>query len=156
MLSWGMFASLADSMAALSRMLIFGSPPPFFAATVISRRIFENSFPRCTSALPFFRLICDHRECPDIALSSFVRNRRFQSLHTRQPLLAPDLRRLPPPPLRRRFRRERVARSGTEVLAEVHVGEIGRARVPDLARLRLLRQHLHAGLDRRRPHVVEP
>src|SRR5919108_2640656 len=109
MFSAGMLAARAASIAALSRTLPFGSPPPFRAATVISRRIFEKSFPRWTSALPFFRLICDHRECPDIALSSLVRNRRFQSLHARQPLLAPDLRRLPPPALRRRFGRERAA-----------------------------------------------
>src|SRR5437879_12151026 len=66
MLSCGMLTSLADSMAAFSRMLPFGSPPPALAATVISRRILEKSLPRCTSALPFLRLICDHRECPDI------------------------------------------------------------------------------------------
>src|SRR5918994_592384 len=67
MLSCGMLTSLADSMAAFSRMLPFGSPPPPLAATVISRRILEKSLPRWTSALPFFRLICDHRECPDIS-----------------------------------------------------------------------------------------
>src|SRR5215475_5312238 len=65
--SAGMFAPLADSMAALSLRLPLGSPAPLRAATVISRRIFEKSFPRCTSVLPFFRLICDHRECPDMA-----------------------------------------------------------------------------------------
>src|SRR5262245_828291 len=69
MLSWGMLASRAASTADFSRMLTLGSPPPLRAATVISRRIFEKSLPRSTSALPFFRLICDHRECPDIALS---------------------------------------------------------------------------------------
>src|ERR1041384_3569704 len=66
MLSAGMLTSLAVSIAALSRMLPLGSPPPALAATVISRRILEKSLPRCTSALPFLRLICDHRECPDI------------------------------------------------------------------------------------------
>src|SRR5438552_8961216 len=66
MLSCGMFASLADSIAALRRMLALGSPPPLRAATVISRRIFEKSLPRWTSVLPFFRLIWDHRECPDM------------------------------------------------------------------------------------------
>src|SRR6476660_8406332 len=61
-----MLTSLAVSIAAFSRMLPLGSPPPALAATVISRRILEKSLPRCTSALPFLRLICDHRECPDI------------------------------------------------------------------------------------------
>src|ERR1700752_2419399 len=68
-----MLTSLAVSMAAFSRMLPLGSPPPALAATVISRRILEKSLPRCTSALPFLRLICDHLECPDIACS-FVRS----------------------------------------------------------------------------------
>src|SRR4029077_13817415 len=66
MLSAGMLAARADSVAAFSRRLPLGAPPPFLAATVISRRIFEKSFPRWTSVLPFFRLICDHRECPHI------------------------------------------------------------------------------------------
>src|SRR5256885_13652080 len=90
-----MFASLAISVAALRRMLALGSPPPFFAATVISRRIFEKSLPRWTSALPFLRLICDHRECPDIALPSFVRACRLESFHALEPQLAPG-RRLTP------------------------------------------------------------
>src|SRR5690349_12988791 len=67
MLSAGMLAARADSMAAFRRRLPLGSPPPLRAATVISRRIFEKSLPRCTSVFPFFLLICDHRECPDMA-----------------------------------------------------------------------------------------
>src|SRR5438067_9012246 len=94
MFSWGMLASLADSIAALRRMLILGSPPPPRAATVISRRIFEKSFPRWTSVLPFFRLICDHRECPDMInlFRSRSFQRRFQFLHPLEPSLTPDLR----------------------------------------------------------------
>src|SRR3989454_9877551 len=95
MLSCGMLTSLAASMAAFSRMLPLGSPPPFLAATVISRRIFEKSLPRWTSALPFLRLICDHRECPDIALTSFVRECGLEPLDALQaPLAAAG----PPPP----------------------------------------------------------
>src|SRR5262249_19335384 len=71
-LSAGMLAPLADSIAAFSLRLPLGSPPPLRAATVISRRIFENSFPRWTSVLPFFRLICDHRECPDMMTLAFL------------------------------------------------------------------------------------
>src|SRR5207245_4003638 len=88
MLSCGMFASLADSMAAFRRMLALGSPPPFFAATVISRRIFEKSLPRWTSVLPFLRLICDHRECPDIVVSvlaSAARDRAHSPVGPRSP-----------------------------------------------------------------------
>src|SRR5215510_4574301 len=92
-----MFASLADSIAALRRMLALGSPPPFRAATVISRRIFEKSLPRWTSVLPFLRLICDHRECPDIVLPSFVGQHRLECLHPLEPLLPPAERGLPPP-----------------------------------------------------------
>src|SRR4026207_475889 len=85
MLSAGMVEALADPVGDLSRALPLGSPPPLRAATVISRRIFEKSFPRWTSVLPFFRLICDHRECPDMdphppslmdALSAFTRASR--------------------------------------------------------------------------------
>src|SRR5437016_13743340 len=106
MLSWGMFASLADSMAALSRMLALGSPPPFFAATVISRRIFENSFPRWTSALPFLRLICDHREWPDIVLPSFLVHRPLASLHATESRAAPHQGSRPATPPAGRLRRD--------------------------------------------------
>src|SRR5438093_6570354 len=106
MFSWGMFASLADSTAALRRMFTLGSPPPFLAATVISRRIFEKSFPRCTSALPFLRLICDHRECPDIALPSFVLECRPQALDPLEPQLPPDRGLVPAAPFLRRLGRE--------------------------------------------------
>src|SRR5882672_5819715 len=105
MLSAGMFASFA----ALRRMLALGSPPPLRAATVISRRIFEKSLPRWTSVLPFLRLICDHRECPDIALPSFVVQHRLESLHPLEPPIAPRERGLPPAPGARRGRRVRRA-----------------------------------------------
>src|ERR1700693_3205830 len=95
MFSAGMLASLADSVAALRRMLALASPPPLRAATVISRRILENSFPRWTSVLPFFRLICDHRECPDMCLPSFVRDRGVQSRHPHEPSAPSRLRLLP-------------------------------------------------------------
>src|SRR6266478_844935 len=110
MFSCGMFASLADSMAAFRRMLALGSPPPFFAATVISRRMLEKSLPRWTSVLPFLRLICDHRECPDIALPSFVGQHRLESLHALESLSPPAERGLPPAPRARG--RGRVPRAG--------------------------------------------
>src|SRR5260370_18595238 len=80
MLSAGMLAARADSVAAFRRRLPLGSPPPFLAATVISRRILEQSLPRWTSVLPFFRLICDHRECPDIPISYPLGDSRFRDL----------------------------------------------------------------------------
>src|SRR5256885_16658763 len=113
MFSCGMLASLADSIAALRRMLILGSPPPLRAATVISRRIFEKSFPLCTSVLPFFRLICDHRECPDMAISPSLVDRwlaPLESLHPLQAPRAPLQRLLPPPALGQRLGHERRGR----------------------------------------------
>src|SRR5258705_13212396 len=80
MLSAGMLAVRAGSVAAFRRRLPLGSPPPFLAAAVIPRRILEKSFPRWTSVLPFFRLICDHRECPDIPVSYPLGDSRFSDL----------------------------------------------------------------------------
>src|SRR5262245_32911708 len=114
-----MLASFADSMAAFKRMLALGSPPPFLAATVISRRILEKSLPRWTSVLPFLRLICDHRECPDIVLPSFVGQHRLECLHALEPLRAPPERGIPSAPRalgRGRVRRTRArAQVGPEV-----------------------------------------
>src|SRR5215470_1535750 len=146
MFSCGMLASLADSIAALRRMFTLGSPPPLRAATVISRRIFEKSFPRWTSVLPFFRLICDHRECPDIPLPSFVRYERLQPLHPLHPPLATELGRLPPALLARRLGNEGGRRSRPEIRSEMHVRQERRAGVADLAGPRLLRQHLDPDL----------
>src|SRR5687768_16121908 len=156
MLSAGMLTSFADSMAAFRRMLPLGSPPPFLAATVISRRIFENSLPRWTSALPFLRLICDHRECPDIALSSFVGECGLEPLHALDPPIPPRQRGRPAPPLALRPGGERPARLRAKIPAEVHVRKIRRAGVPHLAAPRLLRQDLHADLERRGADVVQP
>src|SRR5262245_17798770 len=122
-LSAGMFAAFADSIAALSRRLPLGSPPPCRAATVISRRIFENSFPRWTSVFPFFRLICDHRECPDIAPSpSFldVRAGGLEPLDALEPTLAPLQGFLPAAALRGRLWHERPTRARTHVRPKVH------------------------------------
>src|SRR6266571_3724701 len=156
MLSAGMFASLADSIAPFRRMFAFASPPPFFAATVISRRILLNSLPRCTSALSFLRLICDHRECPDITCSPLGLDRRLQPLHPLEAPLPPHQRRLPAPPLARGAGRERAAGARTEVRPEMHEREIRGARVPHLARPRLLGEDLHPDLERRGADVVEP
>src|SRR3989440_10348903 len=183
MLSCGMLTSLADSIAAFSRMLPFGSPLPFLAATVISRRILEKSLPRCTSALPFLRLICDHRECPDICRpldggpgwppspqifgpprrsrggprhrALFDRQCSLEALHSPETALAADQRGLPAPPLGLGARRERPGRSRAQIVAQVHVGDVGGARVAHLTRPRLLGQDLDADLERRGAHVVE-
>src|SRR5215813_815056 len=67
MLSLGIEYDLAFSIAAASVALLAGSPPPSFAATMIARVSFENSFPRFASAAPFLCLIDDHLLCPDKA-----------------------------------------------------------------------------------------
>src|SRR4051794_30833874 len=65
MLSFGIEYDLAFSIAAESVALFAGSAPPSFAATMIARVSFENSFPRLASAAPFLCLIDDHLLCPD-------------------------------------------------------------------------------------------
>src|SRR5690606_25038636 len=60
MLSLGMFAALAVSIASRNRGLNAGSPPPARAATVISRISFVNIEPRFASLAAFLRLICAH------------------------------------------------------------------------------------------------
>src|ERR1700756_1442176 len=104
-----MLAARADSIAVLRRRLPLGSPPPCRAATVISRRIFEKSFPRCTSVLPFFRLICDHRECPDMAPSPSFVDRCLQPPDPLQPPSTALQRSLPPSSLGCRRRQKRRA-----------------------------------------------
>src|SRR5688572_25688483 len=66
MLSRGMFAALAFSIARRRRALPSGLPPPTRAATVTSRISFVHSWPRAASSAPFLRLIVAHLECPDI------------------------------------------------------------------------------------------
>src|SRR2546425_6992746 len=70
MLSFGMEASRAFSIAFWSARFEAGSGPPSRAATMIARASFEKSFPRFASAAPFLCLIELHLLCPDIALLS--------------------------------------------------------------------------------------
>src|SRR5512141_2375496 len=67
MLSFGMLLALASAMAARSRGLPFGSPPPIRAATVISFRMRVKILPRFASAAPFLCLMVLHLLWPDIA-----------------------------------------------------------------------------------------
>src|SRR5215210_519501 len=66
MLSLGIEASLAFCTASASAGLPSTSPPPSFAATVIARASFVNSFPRRASTIAFLCLIPAHLECPAI------------------------------------------------------------------------------------------
>src|SRR5204862_3314358 len=68
MLSFGIEAARALSIAFWSARFAAGSGPPSFAATMIARVSFEKSLPRFASAAPFLCLIDDHLLCPDIRL----------------------------------------------------------------------------------------
>src|ERR671919_1513516 len=67
MLSHGMFTALAASIAVRSRGLPPGSPPPLFAATVISRMTLVQEEARRASVTAFLRLICFHLLWPAMA-----------------------------------------------------------------------------------------
>src|SRR3954468_9516862 len=80
MLSFGIEYDFAFSIACWSALLLAGSPPPSFAATMIARVSFEKSFPRFASAAPFLCLIDDHLLCPDTdSRSRRPRSRRLRS-----------------------------------------------------------------------------
>src|SRR6266536_2344636 len=70
MLSFGIEAARAFSIAFWSARLAAGSGPPSFAATISARVSLVNSCPRFASAAPFLCLILDHLLCPDIRLLS--------------------------------------------------------------------------------------
>src|SRR2546423_5135700 len=71
MLSFGMLWARAESMALRRRALPFGSPPPVFAAMVISRESLLKSAPRFVSSAPLKRLTLDHLLCPDMRWESY-------------------------------------------------------------------------------------
>src|SRR5947209_18347388 len=66
MLSFGMLCARAAWIALRRRGLPFGSPPPAFAAMVISFDNLLKILPRLTSIAPLNRLTFDHLLCPDI------------------------------------------------------------------------------------------
>src|SRR5882724_9064658 len=77
MLSAGMFSALAAAMAVRKRGFPSGSPPPAFAAMVISliRRV--KILPRLASSAPFLCLIVAHLEWPDMTRTSWSLDLRF-------------------------------------------------------------------------------
>ena len=70
MLSFGIDAARAFSIAFWSARFEAGSGPPSFAATISARVSFVKSCPRLASAAPFLCLIDDHLLCPDIDANS--------------------------------------------------------------------------------------
>src|SRR5436853_6761866 len=81
MLSFGIEAAFAFSIAFCNARLPAGSGPPSFAATMIARDSFEKSLPRFASAAPFLCLIDDHLLCPDMTL--LVHEVQESLVHTR-------------------------------------------------------------------------
>src|SRR5215470_19011538 len=75
MLSAGMFSAFAAAMAVRSRGLESASPPPFFAAMLISLMSRVKILPRLASSAPFLCLIVAHLEWPDM-----VRPRIYESI----------------------------------------------------------------------------
>src|SRR5215216_1913231 len=67
MFSFGMLTAFAASIAVRRRGLPPGSPPPDFAATVISRMTLVQEEARLESVIAFLRLICFHLLCPAMA-----------------------------------------------------------------------------------------
>src|SRR5947209_710598 len=65
-LSLGMLWARAAWMALRNRGLAFGSPPPVFAAMLISLDSLLKIWPRFASIAPLKRLTFDHLLCPDI------------------------------------------------------------------------------------------
>src|SRR5688572_31335351 len=66
MVSAGMLAALALSMARRSRGLAPASPPPWRAATMISRMTRVQTLPRFSSWRPLRCWMLAHFECPAI------------------------------------------------------------------------------------------
>src|SRR6516165_11589851 len=81
MLSLGMLWARAAKTALRKRGLPFGSPPPLFAAIVISLDNLLKIFPRFASIAPLKRLTFDHLLCPDINVRSYLKLKLASSVH---------------------------------------------------------------------------
>src|SRR5262245_35169136 len=109
LLSLGIDAARAFSIAFWRARLAAGSGPPSFAATITARVSFVNSWPRFASAAPFLCLIDDHLLCPDIRLLPVEGSSRDRTLDGENPDLHRFDSRYAPPATRpaapRRHRR---------------------------------------------------
>src|SRR6478735_7443834 len=108
MLSFGIEAARAFSIAFWSARLPAGSGPPSRAATMIARVNLEKSLPRFASAAPFLCLIDDHLLCPDTG--DLLRSRRRRSRHLRSCALRRAYARLLPNDVQELFVDARVVR----------------------------------------------
>src|SRR6516165_11388896 len=80
-LSLGMLCALAARMALRRRGLALGSPPPAFAASVISLDNLLKILPRLASIAPLKRLTFDHLLCPAIGVRSYLKLKLASSVH---------------------------------------------------------------------------
>ena len=71
--SLGMFEARHLSNTIRKRGFMFGSPPPIFAAMVISLLSFEKIFPRLASIAPLKRLTLAHLLCPAMMLAFWLK-----------------------------------------------------------------------------------
>src|SRR6187551_3751256 len=81
MLSLGMLWARAARMALRRRGLPFGSPPPLFAAIVISLENLLKILPRLASIAPLKRLTFDHLLCPAIGVRSYLNLKTWSRVH---------------------------------------------------------------------------
>src|SRR6266403_1967041 len=81
MLSFGMLCVRAAWIALRRRGLPFGSPPPRFAAMVISFDNLLKILPRLASIAPLKRLTFDHLLCPAIGVRSYLNLKLATSVH---------------------------------------------------------------------------
>src|SRR5262245_29238829 len=81
MLSLGMLCPRAARIALRRRGLAFASPPPVFAARVISFDNLLKILPRLASIAPLKRLTFDHLLCPAIGVRSYLKLKLASSVH---------------------------------------------------------------------------
>src|SRR6478735_4406830 len=82
MLSLGILWPRAAKMALRRRGLALGSPPPAFAASVISLDNLLKILPRLASIAPLKRLTFDHLLCPAIGVRSYFQPENLRVVFT--------------------------------------------------------------------------
>src|SRR5216683_4531417 len=85
MLSFGMLCERAVKIALRSRGFAAGSPPPVFAAMLISLESLLKRLPRFASIAPLNRLTFDHLLCPAIGVRSFDYVKNCLTKNIREP-----------------------------------------------------------------------
>src|SRR4029077_10533280 len=80
-LSFGMLWARAARVALRRRGLALGSPPPVFAARVISFDNLLKILPRLASIAPLKRLTFDHLLCPAIGVRSYLNLKLATGVH---------------------------------------------------------------------------